>query len=252
MSIIKTFDPSKESILDPGHLAKRVDNFPERIICTFTGYMLDTFMGHHTCDAIGKMSDGRKIYKTIYKGKPIAFFCGSIGAPATVIFLEEAIVKGASKILLFGSCGILDEGAIAGIADIIIPTHAYRDEGTSYHYAPPEAGEFIEVKTSSRTAEIFKELNIPAVTGKVWTTDAIFRETRRNMELRKKAGCIIVDMECAGVMAMAGFRHIDVYQFMYAADNLDSDNWQKRKLGTLSTEEKKRYVEIALEVALRI
>ena len=41
------------------------------------------------------------------------------------------IAMGAKKILLFGSCGILDRRADD---KIILPTSAVRDEGTSYHY----------------------------------------------------------------------------------------------------------------------
>ena len=250
MSIINSFDLSSDSIFRPEHLAKPIEGFPDTLICIFTRYMLNTFLQHHTCVTIGSMSDGRMIYETVYKNKPIAFFRTSIGAPPTVALLEEAIVLGARKILLFGSCGTIDKNITE--SNIIIPTFAYRDEGTSYHYAPADAGDFIEVKTSGRTAEIFKEMGIPTVLGKTWTTDAIFRETRRNMEERRKAGCITVDMECAGVMAMAQFREIEAYQFFYSADNLDSSEWERRTLGTLPANSKERLAKMALEVAVRL
>ena len=137
-------------------------------------------------------------------------------------------------------------------SNIVVPTHAYRDEGTSYHYAPADIGDFIEVKTSGRTAEILKELGIPVVMGKTWTTDAIYRETHRNMQLRKQSGCITVEMECAGVMAMAQFRGVEAYQYLYTADNLDSEEWERRTLGALPSDTKEKFAQLALEVAIRL
>ena len=250
MSIINTFDPSKDAILTPSHMAKPIEGFPEVIVVTFSRYMLNTLLQHYTCTTIDGMADGRMVYETNYNGTPVAFLRASIGAPPTVFLLEEAIVKGAKKILLFGSCGTLDHNLTGD--NIIVPTHAYRDEGTSYHYVSADEGEFIEVKTSRRTAEILRELGVPVVMGKTWTTDAIYRETRRNMEARKAAGCIAVEMECAGVMAMAQFRNVEAYQFIYSADNLDASDWEQNTLGNLPNNLKERYAKIALEVAVRL
>lgn len=250
MSIIKSFDPTGEEVIKPTHLSKPVEGFPETVIVTSSRYMLNTILQHYTCVTIGSMYDGRMIYETTYKNKPLAFFRASIGAPPTVALLEEAIVKGARKVLLFGSCGTLDSSITDG--SIVVPTYAYRDEGVSYHYAPADAGDFIEVKTSGRMEELLKEMGIPVVTGKTWTTDAIYRETRNNMELRKNDGCITVEMECAGVMAMAHFRGIEAYQFLYTADNLDADEWERRTLGQLPSSAKERYAKMALEVAVKL
>jgi len=250
MSILNSFDPSKESIINPTHLSKPIDGFPETIIVTFSKYMLNTLLNNYTCTPIGKMSDGRSIYKTIYQNRSIAFFRPPIGAPSTVLFLEEALVKGARKILLFGSCGTLDQNLTD--SNIVVPTHAYRDEGTSYHYAPADIGDFIEIETSKRMADILKTLGIPVVMGKTWTTDAIFRETHRNMQLRKEAGCITVEMECAGVMAMARFRGVEAYQYLYTADNLDSGEWERRTLGALPAGTKEKFAQMALDVAIQL
>ena len=250
MSIIDTYDPATDTILKPTHFSKPVEGFPEAIIVTFTRNLLNTFLQNYNFEAICNFFDGRGIYQTTYKGKSLALFRTSVGAPITVAALEETIVKGARKILIFGSCGTLD----SSITDenIVVPTFAYRDEGTSYHYAPADAGDFIEVKTSERMAEILEEMGIPVVKGKTWTTDALYRETHRNMELRKKAGCITVEMECASVMAMAQFRGVEAYQFLYASDNLDSAEWEQRALMTLPATSRERFAYMAMEAAVKL
>ena len=75
----------------------------------------------------------------------------------------------------------------------------------------------------------------------MWTTDAPYRETRKKVLDRKKEGCICVDMECSAISALAQFRNKEIFQFFYAADNLDSAKWDKRSLGNnekLSDKEK--------------
>ena len=79
------------------------------------------------------------------------------------------------------------------------------------------------------------------ITGKVWTTDAPYRETRKKVIERKEEGCVCVDMECSAISALSKFRNKEVFQFFYAADNLDSAKWDKRSLGNterLSDKEK--------------
>ena len=68
----------------------------------------------------------------IYKNTDIAFYMSRVGAPACVAGFEEIIAMGAKKFVLFGSCGVLDDGKVKD--RIIIPVAALRDEGTSYHY----------------------------------------------------------------------------------------------------------------------
>ena len=252
MGITETFDNTSEEILKPSSVAERIDGFPEIVVVTFEKKMLDVLIKNNKTEIIGSMIAGMEvpIYKTKYKDKEIAFYMTVVGAPGTVALLEEAIVKGGKKFLLFGSCGSLDKNITDG--HIIVPSFAYRDEGTSYHYVPSQAGDFIEIKNANHLMKVFSELGIPAIEGRTWTTDALFRETRRNTELRKKAGCIAVEMECASVMAMAQFRKTDIFQFLYTADNLDCPEWESRILGHMSQDAYEKYVHIALEAAVRL
>ena len=97
------------------------------------------------------------------------------------------------------------------------------------------------------------ELNVSCVTGKTWTTDSMYRETREKTARRREAGCICVDMECASVAAVAQFRGKDALHFFYAADNLDSAQWDPRSLSNdARVQDKDRIAVLALEAARRI
>lgn len=166
------------------------------------------------------------IYKIIYEGEPVAIFKAWVGAPACVSVFEEVIAMGLNKLVLFGSCGVLNHEIADG--HIIVPTSAVRDEGTNYHYLPASNEIELDGECIKIVEGVLKKLNYPYVIGKTWTTDGVYRETKVKVEKRKKQGCICVEMECSAMAAAAKFRNVKFAQFLYAADNLDSVNWQLR------------------------
>ena len=98
-----------------------------------------------------------------------------------------------------------------------------------------------------------KEKNISFVQGKVWTTDAPYRETRAKVLKRKEQGCICVDMECSAMNAVAKFRDKELFYFFYAADNLDGIKWDPRSLNNENhLSDKEKIIYLALELALKM
>ena len=250
MSIINTFDDKTEAIINPSQTAPPIDGFPKIAVVAFGERVINALHDGYEPKQIDEMIGcvTIPIYKIDYKGKDIAVYCSTIGGPAAAGFLEEMISKGCEKVLFFGSCGVLDREIAA--KSLIVPTAAYRDEGTSYHYAPPS--DYITIPTAEKLAKILSELKLPHVCGKTWTTDAIYRETKGNMEKRKSEGCLTVEMECASIMAVAQFRGIEAYQFLYAADSLDAVEWDIRTLGSLTQDAREKFLSIALEIAIRL
>lgn len=111
------------------------------------------------------------------------------------------------------------------------------------------AADFIDIPGHRAVSAVLDRLNIPYAAGRTWTTDAFFRETRRNMELRKAAECICVDMELSACQAVADFRGYDLYAFFYSADNLDHDNWDEGILASIGLDQRLTHFHIALEIA---
>ena len=131
----------------------------------------------------------------------------------------------------------------------MIPTSSYRDEGTSYHYAP--ASDFIQIKNSEIVAEFMKSKKLPYVLGKNWTTDSFYRETENNISKRKNDGCISVEMECSAMQAVCDFRGLELYYFLTSGDLLDSPEWDKRHVDGefKGTQHDTRHFDIAIELA---
>ena len=89
--------------------------------------------------------------------------------------------------------------------------------------------------------------------GKSWTTDAFYRETDIEFEKRKKEGCIVVEMELAAVEAVARYHNVELYPFLYRADNLDSKSWDKGSRDSLlGTDKRLEIVNVAYYIAKRL
>jgi uridine phosphorylase len=245
--ITDSFDDAPDAALQPQSFAPPLAGFPEVAVITFRKEIADLLPAVFGGEVIHTLHAGFMIpvYKIQYKGVPIAVYQTLIGAAGTVGLAEEVHALGAKRFVVFGSCGVLNRELTAG--RLIVPTEAYRDEGASYHYAP--AADWIEVPTAQKTGEILDALQLPYTPGKTWTTDGLYRETRRNIAARRAAGCITVDMECAALMALAQLRGFPVYQYFYAEDNLDSEIWDRRTMGNVPLDTKERYLRIALDVA---
>lgn len=252
MSIIDAFDSDKGSTINPHDVYVKSIHTLDVCIINFSYKIMNAL----TEDGLVELLDGETIksiackypvYK--YKGTNIGIVMTTVGAPIASTLIEEiGYVFSCRKFVMFGSCGGLDRGITSNM--LIVPTHAYRDEGMSYHYAP--AGDYIEIKNHGRVADILTELNIDFVQGRTWTTDAFYRETRRNMERRKREGCIAVEMEVSACQAVADFRGYEFYNFLYRADNLDSSKWERGILSSVSIDERLKHFFVALEIAIRI
>ncbi|MCL2869364.1 nucleoside phosphorylase [Candidatus Saccharibacteria bacterium] len=136
------------------------------------------------------------------------------GAAMSVQDFEILIASGVKKFVAFGTCGSLKLDLAQNI--IIIPAAAIREEGVSYHYLPP--GD--EVTAPSLPIELFKKYGLETATGKVWTTDAVFRETADKVKMMQQKGCIAVDMELSAMLAVAQFRKVKFAQFLIIQDNV--------------------------------
>ena len=224
--ITDTFDNLSPAIINPAVK----EDAPEVDVCivTFSHEIEKHVAEKYASGEIASLwcATGRTpVYLIERNGKRFAFYKTYVGAPVTTALIEDATGElKCSKFILFGGAGCLNKEIAHG--KVMVPTDAYRDEGTSFHYAP--AADYISIPNAAAVAECMKENGIPYVQGKTWTTDSFYRETRNNFEKRKADGYISVEMECAGVQAMCSFRGLDLYAFFTSGDLLDAPVWDQR------------------------
>ncbi len=247
--ITESFDSRSEAIIRPPKNGEAPQ--ADACIITFSNVIEQFVLENYDCERIGTLHSATgetPIYRIAHKGKSFAFYKTYVGAPASAGLLEETPgVFRTDKYIVFGGSGCLNKEIAHG--KVMVPTEAYRDEGTSYHYAP--ASDYIKVRNGDVVAACMEKNGIPYVKGKTWTTDAFFRETRDNFEKHKADGCISVEMECAGLQAVCDFRGFEFFTFFTSGDLLDSPEWDtRRKEGELTgTQHDAGHFDIALALA---
>ena len=218
--IIDSFDMESEAKINP--YLKKDAPIVDACIITFS-YIIEKYVqDNYDLEQIGQsvaVTGNLPIYQFRHGKKIFAFLKTYAGAPACVATIEDTLSEiKTDKYIVFGGSGCLNKEIAHG--KVMIPTEGYRDEGTSYHYAP--ASDYITVKNADVVAKFMEENKIPFVKGKTWTTDAFYRETNNNFEKRKADGCISVEMECSAIQAMCDFRKINLYMFLTCGDLLDA------------------------------
>lgn len=252
--LLHEFDPNPVAVINPVDTCETVEDCPKVAVACFErstfGRMLER-VGGMEFTRLKKANIQTPVYRTAYKGARIALFNAYVGAAGCVGDIEEMFAAGVEKLVLFGTCGVLDRSVRD--CGVIIPTSALRDEGTSFHYAPPSDEIVVNPKYREKFIEILNQHKCSYALGKTWTTDAFYRETAEKTARRKAAGCVCVDMECAAVAAMAQFRGKEVFQFFHGSDCLDGGDWEVWGLSQDSNISGKDLAAmLALELAARI
>lgn len=254
------FDPSPSAFLTPEKVPY-LPQLPERaVLCFFPEAMAD-WAERGWLERVGQFGPdvgGQPVYVTTAATplpdgdadgeRPVAVFHPGVGAPLAAHHLEQAIASGVRSVIACGSAGSL---IASGMGDVAVPTSALRDEGTSFHYAPPSRTLDADPGVVSVISELLAEQGVSATTGRTWTTDAIYRETPERIAARVAEGCVTVEMENAALTAVAAFRGIRFGQILLMADDLAGDAWDER--GWMSAwDARARFLDLALRIVRRL
>lgn len=141
-----------------------------------------------------------------------------IGAAAATITVELLITCGARTFVMAGNAGSLTPDAPVGA--IIVPTGALQEEGVSYHYLPPDAEPTPDAELVEGLVAATEMRGRTPLIGRVWTTDAIFREMGWKVRRYGAAGILAVEMELAALMAVARARGARLGAVLAVSDEL--------------------------------
>lgn len=132
----------------------------------------------------------------------------TIGGPYAVLIAEQLQAAGARLIIGLTSAGRVSPDL--PLPCLVVATSAIRDEGTSYHYLPPD----LEIACGSAVVPLLERELIQtgwAVrSGKVWTTDAPYRETTAQLKKWAGEGVLAVEMQAASLFAFGVARQASV------------------------------------------
>jgi len=222
------FDPERKALIEPDRIIKPRD-VPEHCVICFFSEVIEKVNAeqHGWVVASTRWEDGHhSLYEIEFQDQRLAFFHPGIGSAASTGLLEEVIAYGCRKFIAVGGCGVLESGI--GVGHLVVLTAAVRDEGASYHYLPPDREVTAQAKPIQSLKAVLARRNIPYRLAKTWTTDAPYRETPKKVAARRSEGCAVVEMEAAGLMAVAEFRQVTFGQVVYGGDDLSGPKWDHR------------------------
>ncbi|MCK1606333.1 nucleoside phosphorylase [Bradyrhizobium sp. 166] len=134
-------------------------------------------------------------------GREVGIVGRAVGASFAVLVAEELFASGCRLLISLTSAGQI---VAAGEPPyFIIIERALRDEGTSYHYAPPSEYASACPRLLEAATEAIKIGGPRTIVGASWTTDAPFRETSQAIQAAAARGILAVEMEAAALYAFA-------------------------------------------------
>lgn len=160
--------------------------------------------------------------RTIERGR-VGVALPAIGAPATAMLVDELAVRGARRIVSIDLCAGISTDVPSGT--VVLVASACCGDGTSAHYAPGRdivegnAG-MIDALAPALLASGYRHL-----TGRVWSTDAPYRETASLLKRARDAGAVGIDMETSALYAAGAATGVACASILVAADCLQ-ESWQ--------------------------
>lgn len=141
-----------------------------------------------------------RLYLWQTNGTEYGIIGGTVGASFSVLVAEELFALGCKALVTISSAGLIAENLETPL--FLLIDKALRDEGTSYHYLPPQRFAYSSSALVTAVARKLTEAALPIIQGSSWTTDAPFRETLKLISVRREEGIIAVEMEAAALLAM--------------------------------------------------
>ncbi|RLB42954.1 MAG: phosphorylase [Deltaproteobacteria bacterium] len=166
-----------------------------------------------------------RIYLVDGEGSRTLTLCGPfLGAPQAVMAMEKLIALGIKRIWMLGWCGSLKTTVKVG--DLVLPTFAFSDEGTSRHYPIGSDRPSTDKELLHTIAHVLEKRGETAETGPVWTTDAPYRESKEKVKGFQRLGAVAVEMELSALATVAIYRAIQFAALLVVSDELFEYVWR--------------------------
>jgi uridine phosphorylase len=160
-------------------------------------------------------------------GQTVGIVGCAVGAPFAVLIAEELFASGCTLLLSLTSAGQITPAGSTPY--FVIIDRALRDEGTSYHYAPPSEYAEADPRLVALAAGALTRGGRHFAVGSSWTTDAPFRETAEAIAAARSKGVLAVEMEAAALYTFARKAGVNVLCLAHVTNTMGQagDDFEK-------------------------
>jgi len=158
------------------------------------------------------------MYTGSVDGISITGINGGRFAADTAITTEILCNAQAKCLIRIGSCGSLSKDI--NIGDLVVTTGVVRGDGVTPYYVKPD---FVTEPDQQLTQELIKAAQgsgLKVHTGKVWSTDALLRETKEHVNPVIEQGAVAVDMVTSTFLTLAQVYKIPAVSILAVSDNV--------------------------------
>ncbi len=168
-----------------------------------------------------------ELYTFELAGQRVGIVGCVVGASFAVLVAEELFACGCQLLVSLTSAGQITSAGSPPY--FVVIDRALRDEGTSYHYAPPSEFAHADPKLVTAAAAALAEIGPHCVVGASWTTDAPFRETAEAIDDARSRGILAVEMEAAALYAFAAAAGVRVLCLAHVTNTMGQtgDDFEK-------------------------
>lgn len=216
-----------EALIDDVRRQRSVGHEPPPVICffEFDGDLTDGLVQQRIATPFDSWAC---FHTTMFSLKLEGVKCGiiarTIGGPYAVLIAEQLRAAGVQLIVGLTSAGrVAPELSVPGL---LVAASAIRDEGTSYHYLPPDEDATCPPVLTAPIARELSTSGFTVRTGMVWTTDAPYRETSGQLQHWAQKGALAVEMQAASLFAFGRARGVNVAVVARVSNAVDHDGEQ--------------------------
>lgn len=159
-----------------------------------------------------------------------------VGSSYAVLVAEQLFVSGCKLLISVTSAGIINE--LKNNKRFALITSSVRDEGTSYHYLPPEKSAILNHHLFETLNGLITNENCPYFNGTSWTTDAPYRETQSAIDAMKAQDITCVEMEASALYALAEVKDYSIICFANLTNSMaqhEGDFEKGEEFGSIDT-----------------
>ena len=160
---------------------------------------------------------GYTFWTGFHKGKKVTVGNGGFYSPDSAFVTEMLCVGGVNTFIRLGSCGALRKDINVG--DYILATGSVRGDGASRYYVDDDFSPKVSDDITSSMEKVFSQAGT-VHKGSVWTTDALFRETKDIVNSYIKKGAIAVDMVTSPFLTVTNLYKKKCAAILAVSDNI--------------------------------
>ena len=144
------------------------------------------------------------------------------GGPLCSVILEELAALGVKYVIGYGYSGVLDPEIPT--CSIMVADAGFCSDGTSKEYSD-ESEAIADPGMLKSALDLARKCGIEPITGKVWTTDAIYREFPSKVSHWRKRGARFVNLETGSLYAVARETGLKAVYLSVVSDDVSGDEW---------------------------